>query len=223
MHSKQKRLANRAMIAVAVIGIGVSILDVLAVTPNWAVKFAPLMIGVVMLFLLVQRRQLDIIRVIVRGIRSDRRRGKSTNVEKRAETYREIKWKGLMFRSYSEVKIAKALDYSGVLFISSCKVRLKTEHGRQSREVDFLISHKGRWGILEVDGPYHSADADHWRDTRFREHGVHVYRYDSKRCYEHPKQVVKEFLTQLERSPLAVSDGSKEVFVVEFLESPIAK
>jgi hypothetical protein len=222
MRAKRSASINRALIAAAVAGIGVSLLDMLAVTPGLALKLTPLMIGIVMLFLVVERG----IKRVTDGFKSERRTGKPTNVEAvegRSETYREIKWKGLIFRSYSEVKIAKALDYSGVLFISSCKVRLKSEHGRQSREVDFLVFHKGRWGILEVDGPYHSAEADHWRDTRFREHGIQVYRYDSKRCYEQPKQVVREFLTQLEGAPLAISDGSKEVFAVEFLESPIEK
>jgi very-short-patch-repair endonuclease len=216
MRARRSLWKKPAIVAVAVIGIGIWLLDVLGIAPGWTVKLTPLMIGFVILLMVVERRQPDSILV--------NRREKPTKVasrDDRSETYREIRWKGLIFRSYSEVKIARALDYSGVLFMSGCKVRLNTEHGRQSREVDFLVFHKGCWGILEVDGPYHSAEADHWRDTRFREHGFQVYRYDSKRCYEQPKQVVKEFLAELERAPLAVSNGSKEVFVVEFQESPV--
>lgn len=101
------------------------------------------------------------------------------------------------------------------MFLSSCKVRLKTEHGRQSREVDFLVCHHGQWGILEVDGPHHTADADTWRDDRFQEHGIRVFRYDAKQCYQQPKQVVQEFLSRLE----SVSDGEKAVFVVQTLDT----
>ena len=235
MSSNRTQLENRAIIAVAFLGIALSLLDVLSITPGWAAKFAPLMLGVVLLLLVAQRSQLDGHKFILRRVKrvtddlsADARRkhkkpdnthqnGKK-NIAGRPDTYREIKWKGLTFRSQSELKIAKSLDHAGVMFLSSSKVRLKTEHGRQSREVDFLVFHNGRWGVLEVDGPHHSADADRWRDNRFGEHGIPVLRFDANRCYQEPKQVVQEFLSRLENAPIAISNGSKEIFVVEFLD-----
>lgn len=222
------------MIAIALLGIGISLLDTLGLAPGWASKFTPLMTGAIMLFLLAERSKLDSIKIMVRGVKRvtddlkaasrHNRKQRQGQAERKAgisaDTCREIKWKGLTFRSQSEVKIAKMLDRAGVMFVSSCKVRLKTEHGRQSREVDFLIFHKGQWGVLEVDGPHHSAEADNWRDTRFQEHGIQVMRFDSNRCHNYAKEVVQEFLSSLERKPTLASDGSKEVFVVEILDTP---
>jgi very-short-patch-repair endonuclease len=118
----------------------------------------------------------------------------------KASRYREIAWHGLTLRSQSEVKIAKALDLKGVLFIAGAKIRLKTERGRQTREVDFVIGHEGKWGILEVDGPHHadSTEADAWRDARFAEHGLPVQRFPSMLCYQEPAQVVESFLADLD-------------------------
>jgi very-short-patch-repair endonuclease len=236
MQSNRTQFENRAIIAIAALGVALSLLDLLSIMPGAAAKFTPLMIGVVLLYLVAQRSQLDGLKFILRrlqrvtdDLKADSRRnhrqqiasqpsaGKK-NVASRPETYREIKWKGLTFRSHSELKIARSLDHAGVLFLSSCKVRLKTEHGRQSREVDFLVCHKGRWAILEVDGPHHSAAADGWRDGRFQEHGIQVFRFDAKRCYQQPRQVVQEFLSRLDNIPLVAANGSKEVFVVEFLD-----
>jgi very-short-patch-repair endonuclease len=117
----------------------------------------------------------------------------------KSSRYREIAWHGLTLRSQSEVKIAKALDLKGVLFIAGAKIRLKTERGRQTREVDFVIGHEGKWGILEVDGPHHadSTEADAWRDARFAEHGLPVQRFPSILCYQEPAQVVESFLADL--------------------------
>lgn len=114
--------------------------------------------------------------------------------------YRDIRWHGLSFRSKSELKIAKELDRTGALFLSDCKIRLKSETHRQSREVDFLICHEGKWGILEVDGPHHanSAEADSWRDDRFLEHGIRVSRFPASACYQTPGEVVTAFLAQLD-------------------------
>ncbi len=235
MQSRQTRLENRAFIAVALLGILLSLLDLLSIAPGWASRIAPLLVGMVIFALIRQRNQLDSQKFILRRIKrvtddlkTDTRRsrkqsrpGDQQSVTGRPETYREIKWKGLTFRSQSEVKIAKALDHAGVLFLSSCKARLKTEHGRQSREIDFLIFHKGRWGILEVDGPHHSPDADTWRDTRFREHGIPVYRFNANQCYQQPKQVVHEFLSRLESTPITPSSTLQEVSIAETLNSEL--
>ncbi len=115
---------------------------------------------------------------------------------------RQIRWHGLVLRSNSELKIAKELERRGALFLTSARIRLKTESGLQTREADFLVFYAGRWAILEVDGPHHvhSQAADAWRDARFREHGIAVVRYPSAECYQNPRGVVDAFLSGLEVS-----------------------
>lgn len=119
-----------------------------------------------------------------------------------ADGRRQIRWHGLVLRSNSELKIAKELERRGALFMTGARIRLKTESGLQTREVDFLAFYAGRWGILEVDGPHHvhSQAADAWRDARFREHGILVVRYPSAECYQNPRGVVDAFLSGLEAS-----------------------
>ncbi len=116
------------------------------------------------------------------------------------ETYREIEWKGIIFRSQSEVKIAKTLDHRGIFFIPPTRVRLSTgKDGRQSRELDFVICHEGKWGVLEVDGPFHDRRLDAERDRWLRGHGIGiVQRFEAARCYQTPQAVIDEFLHVLE-------------------------
>lgn len=114
-----------------------------------------------------------------------------------------LTWRGLRFRSLSEMMIAKALDRAGALFFPNCRARL----GQQKRgnlEPDFLVCHKGVWGILEVDGePFHPPTRtvhDHERDRPFLRHGVKlVQHFDATHCRNDPDGVVAEFLALLER------------------------
>lgn len=114
-------------------------------------------------------------------------------------------WKNLRFRSKSEVRIAEALDRTGVLFLPNSRARLGATHVRQNREADFLVCADGRWGILEVDGdPFHppsrTAD-DHERDRLFRAHGIRVVEhFHADRCYNQPDAVVRQFLEILARA-----------------------
>lgn len=122
-----------------------------------------------------------------------------------SQTVTPLNWKNFGFRSASEIKIAQALDDAGVMFFPNCKVRLGTAENRNNREPDFLICHKGKCGILEVDGePFHPASrtvADHERDRQFKLHGITVTEhYDATRCYKEPTAVVKEFLSILDGS-----------------------
>ncbi len=116
-----------------------------------------------------------------------------------SETWRSIEWKGLIFRSNSEIKIAKTLDHRGIFFIPATRVRMNAGKGdRQTRELDFVICYEGKWGILEVDGPYHVAQLDSERDRLLRMHGIsNIQRFPSERCYQEPKAVVDEFLSRL--------------------------
>ncbi len=110
-------------------------------------------------------------------------------------------WKGLRFRSKTEIIIAEALDRAGVLFLPNCLARLNhpsEPEGRGNKEADFLICHQGKWGVIEVDGPHHTPDRrveEQERERLFRHHGIRVVeRFDAARCYEQPDEVVKQFL-----------------------------
>ncbi|MBE9201414.1 MULTISPECIES: pentapeptide repeat-containing protein [unclassified Nodularia (in: cyanobacteria)] len=111
-------------------------------------------------------------------------------------------WERLTFRSKTEIKIAEALDRAEVLFLPNCLARLNTPNGRANKEADFLICYHGKWGILEVDGPYHTPERrveEQERERIFRRHGIKVVeRFDSCRCYENPDEVVEEFFKMLE-------------------------
>ena len=115
------------------------------------------------------------------------------------------KWENLYFRSKTEIKIAEALDETGVLFLPNCKVRLNTSEGRKNLETDFLVCYEGKWGILEVDGkPYHPPEnrcQEQERERYFRHYSILIYeRFDAKKCYNNPDGVVREFLELLKKA-----------------------
>ena len=116
------------------------------------------------------------------------------------DTYRSIEWKGMIFRSQTEVRIAKTLDHRGIFFIPPTRVRLSAGKGdRQSRELDFVICHEGKWGVLEVDGPFHDAKLDAERDKLLRAHGIRsIQRFSADRCYQTPHAVIDQFLHVLD-------------------------
>src|SRR5260221_8080767 len=94
-------------------------------------------------------------------------------------------WENLFFRSPVEVKMAEALDQTGVLFLPNCMARLGLSGSRENREADFLVCYEGKWGILEVNGEtFHtSAAKDHDRGRLFKMHSIRVFEpYDAKRC-----------------------------------------
>lgn len=131
---------------------------------------------------------------------------RGTPVNNQAATAERFQlWEGLRFRSVTETRIAAALDRAGVMFFPLCKARLNQGPRRVNREPDFLVCHRGKWGILEVDGePWHPkgrAAEDHARDRLFKEHGIKVIEhFDAKPCYEVPDIVVKRFLGILENN-----------------------
>lgn len=217
-HTRIEKRLHRITLVAAFFCFAVSIADMLNIIPGIGGKMMPLLIGILILYLLplgqsVNRtrrnaaaiqQKMESLRHNVRQInQKDKKAAKRVEryPETRAPDYHAIKWHGLSFRSKSELKIAKELDRSGALFLSNCKIRLKSETHRQSREVDFLVCHEGKWGILEVDGPHHanSAEADSWRDDRFLEHGIRVSRYPASACYQTPAEVVTTFLAQLDK------------------------
>ncbi|MDM3861942.1 MAG: pentapeptide repeat-containing protein [Aphanizomenon gracile PMC644.10] len=111
-------------------------------------------------------------------------------------------WENLRFRSKTEIKIAEALDRAGVLFVPNSLARLNTSKGRENKEADFLICYNGKWGVLEVDGPFHTAERrveEQERERIFKKNGIKVVeRFDSERCYNNPDEVVQEFFKMIE-------------------------
>ncbi len=207
---KSDVLIRRIMMVVALVGIGLAILDMLNITSGIAVKLTPILLALVILVLVYssqqQSRSQQIIRNVSRKIdrQLPRFESKTSKPNKKRQAnpkpeYRAIAWHGFTLRSHSEVKIAKSLDYKGILFLADPKIRLKTETHRQTREVDFLVQYQGKWGILEVDGPHHqqSTEADQWRDARLTEHGLLVVRFPADQCYRQPDIVVETFLQKL--------------------------
>lgn len=84
---------------------------------------------------------------------------------------------GQKFASPPEVEIAKALDKLGIMYAPNCLVRVGLRGmRRENKYPDFLISYRGKWGILEVDGQtYHTnsnATQDHERSRAIEQHGV---------------------------------------------------
>jgi hypothetical protein len=111
-------------------------------------------------------------------------------------------WERLRFRSKTEIKIAEALDRTGVLFVPNSLARLTTPKGRENKEADFLICYNGKWGVLEVDGPFHTAERrveEQERERIFKKNGIKVVeRFDAERCYNNPDEVVQEFFKMIE-------------------------
>jgi len=111
-------------------------------------------------------------------------------------------WENLRFRSKTEIKIAEALDRTGVLFVPNSLARLNTPKGRGNKEADFLICYKGKWGVLEVDGPFHTPERrveEQERERIFKKNGIKVVeRFNSERCYNNPDEVVQEFFKMIE-------------------------
>lgn len=112
-------------------------------------------------------------------------------------------WQNLNFRSKSEIKIAEVLDKRGILFFPNVRGRVSSDDRMVTREIDFLICHEGKWGILECDGKkYHQTAADdHGRDRDWRIYGIRcIERFSSDECYNYPEKVVDKFLDLLRLS-----------------------
>lgn len=86
-----------------------------------------------------------------------------------------------------------------------------TEEGMTTREVDFLVCSRGKWGILECDGILHilnsikkgqmpSAALNHKRDNDFNRHGLwFIKRFTDEECKKNPRKVVRQFLDMLHK------------------------
>jgi hypothetical protein len=202
--TQRDRIVSLLLGAIAGISIGISILDVIGILPGWAAKLTPFFVGVLLLYVVLERERVESVKFIVRRLDKglDRISQSLHSADGKANashaTYRSIPYKGMIFRSRTEVRIARSLEHAGIVYLPPTKARLNTPKGRQGREIDFLIFDGGRIGVLEVDGPWHSAASDASRDALMRENGLtHIQRFDSERCYHEPDAVVAEFLTNL--------------------------
>lgn len=121
----------------------------------------------------------------------------------KAQYDKEHNHNGNGYRSKTEIKISDALESEGCLFYPNNACRIKDNNGQYiNKESDFLICHKGNWGILEVDGEmwHTSAAKDHARDDLFNAHGIwFIKHYPASECWESPNKVVRHFLSRMEQ------------------------
>ena len=110
-----------------------------------------------------------------------------------------IRWNGLTFRSWSELRLAKAFEDRGLLYVANARARVGINPRRQTRELDALVNVDGVWVGIEVDGaPFHPPErsaTEHERDRLFLASGVpHVFRFDAQRVYEDALGVTAEVI-----------------------------
>lgn len=213
--SRSDRIVSITLGAIAGLAIGVSVLDALGLLPGWATKLTPFFVGVLLLYVVLERERVESLKYIVRRLdksldrlRDDLQRGRisepgdevAVRVPGKPDSYRAIPWKGMVFRSKTELRMAKALDHVSIVFVPPTKVRLTSDSERQSREIDFLVFHGGRWGVLEVDGPWHTQASDESRDALLRANGITcIQRYDADRAYHEAGAVVTAFIAYMDQ------------------------
>lgn len=122
-----------------------------------------------------------------------------------ANAYKE--WGGMYFRSPAEIKIAEELDKQEVLFFANSRGRVGRQGSPVSEasglltgrvEIDFLVFHKRKCVILEVDGQHHNEGSqtsrDYLRDRVLLREGIPTVRFAARECFERASDVVTEFL-----------------------------
>lgn len=106
-----------------------------------------------------------------------------------------ITYNGRFYRSADETVVARELDRLGILYFP-----LPTaSRSGVLKEPDLVIVYKGKVGILEVDGHYHSGRAadDHKRDLFFEQSGIFVKHFNGDDIRSNAKLVVETFLKLL--------------------------
>ncbi len=112
-------------------------------------------------------------------------------------------WNGYHLRSDEHLKIAEALERTGILFIPNPKQRLTTPEGRENQEFDFMILHQGKSGILQIDSEESQQEPVKEEELHrlFKYHGIRIVQHcDASRCGEEPDRVVQEFLEMLSQA-----------------------
>jgi hypothetical protein len=118
-----------------------------------------------------------------------------TRHKRQVLTYNEMK-----FASQAEIRIAQEFERRKVLFFP-LPLAVRHETGvlhKDHREVDFLVCQAGAWGVLEVAYHPDRYERDTEKDAWLKKSGLLcIQHYTAERCYEHPAQVVEEFLSIL--------------------------
>jgi hypothetical protein len=128
--------------------------------------------------------------------------GDRPNSNKQREE-RVYPWNDWQFTSEAQLKIAETLDRLEVVFFPNARGRLTTRQGRQNQEFSFLIFHRGKWGILEIERDIPAGDADNNERINPTFPGVDiclVRHYQHRECCEQPEQAIADFLERLIRS-----------------------
>jgi hypothetical protein len=111
-----------------------------------------------------------------------------------ARPARSMEWEGMLFRSVSEYRLARAFDQHGIWVIPNARGQLGFGPSRRTLEVDVLVNIDGVWVAVEVDGaPWHPpsrAVEDNRRQRLFMIHGVSVLRFDADEAYNRADEVV---------------------------------
>jgi hypothetical protein len=111
---------------------------------------------------------------------------------------------GAKYRSNAEIRIAKELEKKEVIFFPGNLAKIQIESGKfVQKEPDFLVLYKGKWGMLEIDGPFHSGKAaqDHSSDRFFKIHGLKVIeRFPEEDVMEDAPQIIEKFLSLIEKN-----------------------
>lgn len=112
----------------------------------------------------------------------------------------ELHWNGLFFRSPIERAVAQALERAGLTFFQNPRGRTKLQPGRTTVEVDFLVLHRGRTLIVELDGKQHDRQRlrDYQRDRAFLRQGFPCIRFAASEC--RTDAVVAEILATFQRA-----------------------
>jgi Protein of unknown function (DUF559) len=117
-------------------------------------------------------------------------------------------WGGLYLRSEAELRVAEALDKTGILFFANARGRVGLQETIISNgqltgrvEADFLVFYQGKCIVLEVDGVHHSEGSqvvrDYARDRVLLRSGVPTVRFTAKDCMNRPDEVVAEAMAIL--------------------------
>lgn len=120
-------------------------------------------------------------------------------------------WGGLTLRSEAELKIAQALNETELLFFANTCGRvglggtpISNSQLRGFVESDFLVFHKGKCIVLEVDGQHHTENGqtirDYARDRVLLSSGLPTVRFTARDCLDHPSEVVAELLSILTKT-----------------------
>ena len=108
---------------------------------------------------------------------------------------KRIEWNGLVFSTESELQLAQALDRANLFFLPATSCRITAEPGiRETRELDFMIVHRGIPIVVELDGRPHEGRAaeDHRRDRGIKRSGIWlIERFASVEALQDPERIVR--------------------------------